>query len=168
MAALEIDPGEISARSGVDVLCFGGTKNGISTSEAVIFFDTRLAEDFAYRCKQSGQLASKMRYMAAPWASMLDSGAWLDNARQANRCARRLAAGIEAIEGLSLMYPCEANAVFVRVPEAAQVALRALGWRFYTFIGNGGVRFMCSWATTEAAVDALLADLRQVIADAGQ
>ena len=77
-ASLGCSPAELSWKSGVDVLCFGGTKNGMAVGEAVIFFDKALATDFDYRCKQAGQLASKMRFLAAPWVGMLESGAWLE------------------------------------------------------------------------------------------
>ena len=77
-ARLGCAPAELSWRSGVDVLCFGGTKNGMAVGEAVLFFDRALATDFDYRCKQAGQLASKMRFLAAPWVGLLESGAWLE------------------------------------------------------------------------------------------
>ena len=81
-------------KAGVDLLCFGGTKNGMAVGEAILFFDPTLAEDFDYRCKQAGQLASKMRFLAAPWVALLQDGAWLRNGRHANACAARLAAAI--------------------------------------------------------------------------
>ena len=84
-AHLGQSPAEMTWRNGVDVLCFGGTKNGLAVGEAVIFFDHGLAADFDYRCKQAGQLASKMRFLTAPWVGLLESGAWLANARHANR-----------------------------------------------------------------------------------
>ncbi len=93
-ASLGASPADATWRAGVDVLCFGGTKNGMAAGEAVVFFDRALAEDFDYRCKQAGQLASKMRFTAAPWIGMLESGAWLRNAAHANGCAQRLATAI--------------------------------------------------------------------------
>ncbi len=84
-ASLGCSPAEMTWKSGVDVLCFGGTKNGMAMGEAVLFFDRALATDFDYRCKQAGQLASKMRFLSAPWVGMLESGAWLRNAEHANR-----------------------------------------------------------------------------------
>ena len=152
-------PADITWRSGVDVLCFGGTKNGMAFGEAIVFFNRKLAEDFDYRCKQAGQLASKMRFLAAPWVGLLESGAWLTNAAHANTCAHRLADGIGNLPGVSLAYPSEANAVFVKAPPAVLEALRAKGWRFYSFIG-GAARFMCGWDADPARVDALAADLR--------
>ena len=92
-ATLECAPAELTWKAGVDVLCFGGTKNGMAVGEAILFFDRRLAEDFEYRCKQAGQLASKMRFLAAPWLGLLESGAWLTNAAHGNACARRLESG---------------------------------------------------------------------------
>ncbi len=87
-ASLGCSPAEMTWKSGVDVLCFGGAKNGMAMGEAVLFFDRALATDFDYRCKQAGQLASKMRFLSAPWVGMLESGAWLRNAEHANRCAQ--------------------------------------------------------------------------------
>ncbi len=157
-AALDCTPAEITWQAGVDVLCFGGTKNGMAVGEAVIFFDRALSEDFSYRCKQAGQLASKMRFLSAPWIGVLESGAWLNNARHANGCARRLADAVSSIEGLNLIFPVEANAVFLAAPEPVLDGLRARGWRFYTFIG-GGARFMFAWDADAKQVDRLAADV---------
>lgn len=157
-AHLGCAPADITWRAGVDVLCFGGTKNGMAVGEAVLFFDRALAEDFDYRCKQAGQLASKMRFLSAPWVGLLETGAWLRNATHGNACATRLAARIEGLPGIELMFPVEANAVFVRAPEPVLDRLRGLGWRFYTFIG-GGARFMFAWDADLARVDRLAADI---------
>jgi threonine aldolase len=100
-AHLDCSPADITWRAGVDVLCFGGTKNGMAVGEAVIFFDTALAEDFDYRCKQAGQLASKMRFLSAPWVGLLESGAWLANARHGNECATWLAGQVADLPGLN-------------------------------------------------------------------
>jgi threonine aldolase len=162
VAALGCTPAEISWRAGVDVLCFGGTKMGLPLGEAIVFFDRALGEEFAYRCKQAGQLASKMRFLAAPWLAMLDDDQWLRHAGHANAMARRLAERIAGVAGAEMLLPTEANGVFVNLPAPAIEALRAAGWVFYTFIG-GGARFMCSWATQEAAVDALAADLGRAL-----
>ncbi|WP_333571278.1 threonine aldolase family protein [Sphingomonas sp.] len=161
VATLGCDPADITWRAGVDVLCFGGTKNGMAVGEAVLFFDRALAQDFDYRCKQAGQLASKMRFLAAPWVGMLENGAWLRNAAHANACAQRLAAQIHGLAGIELMFPVEANGVFVRASETVLEGLRARGWRFYTFIG-GGARFMFAWDADPARVDQLAADIRAV------
>jgi threonine aldolase len=164
-ASLGCSPAELTWRSGVDVLCFGGTKNGMAVGEAVLFFDKKLAADFDYRCKQAGQLASKMRFLAAPWVGMLESGAWLSNAAHANECARYFATRIAGVPGVRLAAPVEANAAFLLASDAVLNELRARGWRFYTFIG-GAARFMFSWDTDLARVDALCRDLEQIAAAA--
>jgi threonine aldolase len=160
IASLDIAPAELTWRRGVDVLCFGGTKLGASVGEAVIFFDKDLAREFEYRCKQAGQLASKMRFLAAPWVGMLKGGAWRKHAEHANACARRLAEGLRNVPGVEVLHPVEANAVFAKLPVRVAEHLQACGWRFYSFIGEGGARFMCSWQTRDADIEALLNDVR--------
>ncbi|MGU3540786.1 threonine aldolase family protein [Methylobacterium sp. A54F] len=164
-ASLGCSPADMTWRAGIDVLCFGGTKNGMHAGEAVLFFDAHLAEDFDYRCKQAGQLASKMRFLAAPWVGMLEGGAWLRYGAHGNACARRFAEAVAGLPGVAPMFPVEANAVFLRMAPALMEALRARGWRFYTFIG-GGARFMFGWDAREERIDALIGDLRALAADA--
>src|SRR5579862_997300 len=132
-ASLGCSPAEMTWKNGVDVLCFGGAKNGMAMGEAVLFFDRGLATDFDYRCKQAGQLASKMRFLSAPWVGMLESGAWLRNAEHANRCARHFAERIKDVRGVTIAHPVEANAVFLEGTDEIFERLRARGWRFYTF-----------------------------------
>ncbi|MBF2051403.1 MAG: low specificity L-threonine aldolase [Elainella sp. C42_A2020_010] len=163
VAAMNVTPAELTWKCGVDVLCFCGTKNGMAVGEAIIFFDKALAEDFAYRCKQAGQLASKMRFISAPWVGLLETGAWLHNADHANQCAAYLEQKLLQIPGVQILFPREANAVFVKLPEAVIAALRAKNWLFYNFIGSEGIRFMCSWATTPARIDELVQDLEQTM-----
>ena len=164
VAALGCAPADIAQRAGIDVLALGGTKNGLPAGEALVFFDAALADEFRRRRKQIGHLASKMRYIAAPWAAALGGGAWLAHAAHANAMARRLAATFETIPGARLIAPVQANGVFVHLPESLIAGLRALGWRFYVFVGETGCRFMCAWDTAEADVDALAADLRALAA----
>jgi threonine aldolase len=166
VAALNVPPAELTWRAGVDVITLGGAKSGIPVGEAVVFFDRQLAYEFDYRCKQAGQLASKMRFLSAPWLGLLRDGALLRHAAHANSCARQLAEVLTAIPGVALVHPVEANAVFVQLPATAIAALRQLGWVFYTFIGSGHCRFMCSWATSAADIAALRTDLEQVMAAA--
>lgn len=164
IAALGVAPKEVTWKVGVDVLCFGGTKNGMAVGEAIIFFKRELAQEFAYRCKQAGQLASKMRFLAAPWVGMLESRAWLKNGAHANRCAELLEAELAKIPNLEFMSRRQANSVFVNLAPPLAAALRARGWRFYTFIGDNGARFMCSWDTRDEDIFALAADLRELLA----
>lgn len=163
IAALGLSPRQVTWEAGVDVLCFGGTKNGVGFGEAVVFFRRSLAEEFAYRCKQAGQLASKMRFLSAPWVGVLQDGAWLRHAEHANRSAERLERQLASIPGVERIGRRQANAIFVRLPPGVADMVRQRGWRFYDFIGAGGCRLMCSWATTDADIDALVADIRGAV-----
>ena len=149
------------ARLGVDLLVFGGAKAGANCTEAIVMFDRSLARRIDNRLKQAGQTASKARYLAAPFLGLLETNAWEDGAAHANLMAQRLADGILAGSAFALAHPVEANAVFVRMPPAAHQRLNDLGWACYRF-DDGSVRFVCSWATTPEAVDALLDAIRQV------
>jgi threonine aldolase len=167
VASLGCSPAEVTWKAGVDVLCFGGTKNGMAVGEAVVFFDKSLSSEFAYRCKQAGQLASKMRFLAAPWVGMLQKadGApapWLKYASNANATAKKLEKALLAVQGVKLMFPVQANAVFAEIPLPILTGLRAKGWALYTFIGVGGARFMCSWDNTDEDVARLVADIESV------
>ena len=133
---------------GIDILVVGGTKAGMPPSEAVVLFDKGLSKRFDARLKQAGQLPSKGRFLSAPWIGMLESGAWVRHAGHANAMARKLA----ELMPYPVRHQVQANAVFVDMPDAAHQALIARGWFVYRFT-DGTVRFMCSWATTEAAVD---------------
>jgi threonine aldolase len=162
VASLGATPAEITWKSGVDALCFGGTKNGLPGGEAVLFFNRELARDFDYRCKQAGQLASKMRFLTAPWVHMLETGAWLRHARHANAMAQLLAQRLHDFPMIEITSPVDANSIFARIPEAYSAALRSAGWTFYTFIGTSA-RLMMSWDTTPADIDRFCADLSQAI-----
>jgi threonine aldolase len=161
VATLNVSPKDITWKRGVDVLCFGGVKNGLAVGEAVIFFNRTLAADFAFRCKQAGHLGSKMRFMSAPWVGLLKDGVWLKNARHANRCAALLEERIAGIEGIDIMFPRQANALFVSMPPALGEYLHGRGWHFYTFIAVGGARFMCSWDTKEEYIERLAGDIEE-------
>jgi threonine aldolase len=147
VASLGVTPSEITWKVGVEALCFGGTKNGTHVGDAVVFFDRSLAFEFEYRCKQAGQLCSKMRFMSAPWVGMLQDGAWLRYAKHANDMAALLDELLSAVPGVRRLYPRQANSVFVELPQYVINGLRADGWQFYTFIGTGGCRLMCAWDT---------------------
>jgi threonine aldolase len=163
--ALAAQPGrsaaDLSWRAGVDLLSLGGTKNGLNSTEAVVFFQPALAAQFEYRGKQAGQLASKMRFQTSQWVGVLESGAWLRHAQHANAMARRLGEALSGMAGVRLARPVEVNGVFVELPEGAAEAMFERGWHFYA-LGDAGYRLMCSWATREADIDALVQDLRRV------
>ena len=143
------------ARLGVDALVFGGAKAGANCAEAIVMFDKSLSRRIDNRLKQAGQTASKARFLSAPFLGLLESNAWEDGAAHANMMAQRLAEGIAARSPFILAHPVEANAVFVRMPPAAHQRLNDMGWACYRF-DDGSVRFVCSWQTTEAAVDEVL------------
>ena len=165
MATLSVAPKEVTWKRGVDVLCMGGTKNGMAVGDCIIFFDRELASEFEYRCKQAGQLASKMRFLAAPWVGLLSSGDWLAHASHANAMASSLARSLSGLPGVALAAPVQSNAVFVEFPSGVADRLREAGWKFYDFIGAGASRLMCSWATTQDEVSAFVAQVRALTAD---
>lgn len=157
VAALGVSPSKITWEAGIDVLTLGGTKNGMAFGEALVFFDKHLARDFAFRRKQSGQLASKMRFVSAPWVGVLRDGAWLRHAAHANAMAAELEHGLRKLPSVTIAFPRQANAVFALLPMAIVDHLRSRGWQFYTDVGPGGAaRLMCSWDTTLEDVAAFL------------
>jgi threonine aldolase len=145
------------ARQGFDVAVVGGAKAGGTATEAIVLFDRGLARRFDARMKHGGQLVSKGRFLAAPWIGMLESGAWVSRAAHANAMARKLA----ALMPFPILHPVESNGVFVAMDEPTLKRLNALDWFVYRFI-DGSVRFMCSWATTETAVEELGAALKSL------
>lgn len=143
---------EVTRDLGVDVLSFGGTKNGAMGAEAVVFFDPKMARDFLYVRKQGMQLASKMRYISAQFEALLSGDLWRKNAEHANRMAAILKREVSKIRGVKLVYPVEANGVFVRIPRKAIARLQK---RYFFYVWNeeeSVVRWMCSWDTTERDV----------------
>jgi threonine aldolase len=159
-------PADLTWRAGVDCLSFGGTKNGCMGVEAVIFFDPAKAQEFEFRRKRSGHLFSKHRYLAAQMEAYLAEDLWLDLAARANAAAAKLSAGINALPGCELSHPTQANEVFASLPRKAHRAAHEVGGHYYlwpfdqSLDGDDaeqlGARFVCSWSTTDAEIDALL------------
>lgn len=160
-------PAEMTWRAGVDVLSLGATKNGALACEAIVVFDPDLARDLAFRRKRAGHTLSKSRLLGAQMVAWLEDGHWRDLAARANAAADRLAAGLAAA-GARLPWPTQANEVFAILPRRADAALRAAGARFHDWGARGlpaqdapgdderFVRLVCSFATREAEIDALL------------
>ena len=165
VAALGVTAKEITWQAGVDVLSFGATKLALPVGEVIVFFNRALAEEFGHRCKQAGHVASKMRFVAAPWVGLLENDAWLKHARHANRCATLLAAGLEQFPQAELLAPVESNAVFVNLPPAVHRSMREQGWFYHIVSGDQSARLMCSWATTEEHIDQFIADLESAFSD---
>jgi threonine aldolase len=159
VASLGCAPKTITWKAGVDILSFGGTKNGVAAGELVIFFDKKSSRDFQYRVKQGGHLGSKMRFLAAPWLGLLNGDVWLRNARHANEAARELAQRLRNETGMENLFPVESNAVFVQLGDQLVRGLHARGWRFYKFVEPDIYRLMCSWSTTDKEISMLVGDL---------
>ena len=163
-------PAEMTWKSGVDVVSFGGTKNGLMGVEAVILFDPARAWEFELRRKRGGHLFSKHRFLAAQMEAYLADGLWLELAAAANARADALAAGLAAVPGARILHPVEANMVFAAWPRAGHRAAQAAGARYYLWPADQSLdgpaaeplsaRLVCSWSTEPAEVDAFLACLR--------
>ena len=162
---------EITTDAGVDVVSFGGTKNGLLIGEAVVFLRPELAESFLFTRKQLGQLASKMRFISVQLEALLTDDLWRRSAEHANAMAARLAEAVAATDGVELAYPVEANGVFANLPAPAIERLRealAAAMPFYVWDEEAGtIRLMCSWDTTPEDVDSLAEALRAAMSDVG-
>src|SRR5438093_3302899 len=159
IASLDCPPKAITWEAGVDVLCFGGTKNGAAVGELLIFFDKKISREFDYRAKQAGQRGSKMRFLAAPWLGLLTREIWLRNRQIAKRAEQRLTRSLQKEAAIESVFPVEANAVFVSMDERLASGLHERGWRFYNFIEPDVYRLMCSWSTTEEEISSFIADV---------
>ncbi|MBL6928218.1 MAG: low specificity L-threonine aldolase [Rhodospirillales bacterium] len=159
LASLGCTPAETTWKAGVDVLCFGASKNGALAAEAVVVFDKTLAETLAYRRKRGGHLISKMRYLAAQFDAYLTDDLWLKLARHANAATAKLAEGLKDVPGVSFMHTPQANEIFVKLPEAVIVGLEADGFAFYRWPGDGAkaIRLVTAFNTRDEDVDAFIA-----------
>jgi threonine aldolase len=167
-AALDLPLRALTTDAGVDALSFGGTKNGLLLGDAIVFLRSELARDFLFIRKQSMQLASKMRFLAVQFDTLLDGDLWHRNASHANAMARRLADTISGIDRVELAHPVQANGVFVTLPGEAIERLRdalPAALPFYVWDEAAGtIRLMCSWDTTEEDVDGLATALASAVA----
>ena len=161
-AHLGVSLREMTTDTGVDVVSFGGTKNGLMLGEAVIVLDPDAAPHVDYVRKASTQLASKMRFVSAQLEALLGTDLWLTNAAHANAMAQRLATGLAG--AVDLPRPVQANAVFARIPRAAIATLQET-YEFYVWDESvDEVRWMTAWDTTPEDVDTFVADVRRVLA----
>lgn len=164
-AAVSLDCGfyEMTGGAGVDVLSFGGTKNGMMYGEAIIFFNKTLCEDFKYRRKQGMQLASKMRYIAAQFSAFLEDDLWIESASHANLMAQKLCAAVKDIPGVEVTRRVESNAVFARIPSDIVPALQK---EFFFYVWDeevSEVRWMCSFDTEEQDIEQFASLLSSLI-----
>ena len=161
-AALGLPLGEVAG--GADLISFGGTKNGLLGAEAVVLLNSDVANEFMYIRKQSLQLASKMRFLAAQFDALLTDELWLRCAAHANAMAARLAAAAADAPGLTITRPVQTNAVFAKLPPAVIGELRR-DFPFYVWDEDANeVRWMCSWDTTEEDVDGFAVAVRGALA----
>jgi threonine aldolase len=152
-AAAALGVGLADVVQGSDIVSFGGTKNGLLGGEAVVVMNPELLEGMLWLRKQTLQLASKMRFLAAQFDALLDGGVWRANASHANAMARRLEAAVRDIPGVAVTRPTQANAVFAVIDRAARAVLLEQ-FDFYPWDERTGeVRWMCSWDTTADDVD---------------
>jgi threonine aldolase len=172
-ASLDLPVRAFTRDAGVDVLSFGGTKNGALGAEAIVVLNPAASEGLTYLRKLNMQLASKMRFVSAQLIALLEGDLWLRGASHANAMARRLRdaldAGIEAGElpGLGFTQATQSNGVFATLPGGVADRLRERGFRFYDWdAARGEVRWMCSFDTTEADIDAFVAGIREELAAA--
>jgi len=157
---LDCHPADVTWRAGVDVLSFGATKNGALGAEAVVFFDPAAVKDFELRRKRAGHLLSKSRYVSAQLLAYVESGVWRRNAARTNACAQRIARAA----GDALIYPVEANEVFLHLGNERKQALRAAGFEFYDWGAetSGEARLVVSWDQHEEDVAALCGALERL------
>lgn len=163
VAAQEFTLRQATRDLGVDVLSFGGTKNGLMGVEAVVFFRPELASDFLFMRKQGMQLASKMRYLAVQMETLLTNDLWKRNAHHANRMARLLEQEIRKIARVKIVYPVEANGVFAQIPRAA---IKKIQERYFFYVWSeeeSVVRWMCSFDTTEEDVRQFAEFVKEVV-----
>lgn len=162
-AALGVSFSEMITQTGVDVLSFGGTKNGLMFGEAVVFLKPELAEGFEYNRKQGMQLASKLRFITAQFLAYLENELWKSNAQQANNMAALLAKELAKVEGIRLSRPTEANGVFAIIPKAV---IPSLQQEYFFHIWNESrneVRLMCSFDTTPEDVMGFVAATKRLM-----
>jgi threonine aldolase len=156
--ALGVPVADFTVNAGVDILSFGGTKNGMLMGEVIVVFNPDVVHGVEYFRKSFMQLNSKMRFASAQMIALLSDDLWLKSATHANDMAQKLKSAVEQIPGISIEVPTDANAVFARIPEEVVERLQSK-WRFYTWDSPTLVRWMCAWDTQESDVEAFAADI---------
>jgi len=156
-AALNVSPAEMTWKSGIDVLSFGGTKNGCLAAEAIVFFKPELVGNFPFLHKRSGQLISKMRFISAQLEAYLSNDLWLRNALHANTMASLLSKGLAAFPDIKLVYPTQSNEVFVNLPNSIVNHLNDEGYNVnHDELDGKAARFVAAWNTESTDINKLL------------
>ncbi len=162
-AALGVPFSAFTRDAGVDIVSFGGTKNGLMGAEAIVVLNPDAVKGLIFLRKMNMQLASKMRFVSAQLIALLEGDLWLRSASQANAMATRLRASLEGVTGVEFTQPTQANGVFATLPPGVADELRK-EFRFYDWNpATGEVRWMCAWDTTEADVDNFAAAVRRLV-----
>lgn len=165
LVTLGCSPADMTWKAGIDIVSFGGTKNGLMGAEAVIIFDKQLAWEFELRRKRGGHLFSKSRYLGAQMDAYLTDDLWLEMARKANAAGQQLASGLALIDGVTLRHPAEANMVFANLPVPAHKRLQAAGAQYYPEGGatarsdeaTASARLVADWSCPSSHIDQFLA-----------
>ncbi len=166
LVATNATPAEITWKSGIDALSFGGTKNGLMGVEAVIFFAPDKAWEFQLRRKRGGHLFSKHRYLSAQMEAYLTDDLWLRLAQQSNAAAGRMAEGLRSLDHVTFLHPVDANMMFVNMPRQVHQSLHDAGANYYFWPGDQSLdgpanemlscRLVCNWSTTDEEIDRFL------------
>ncbi|MEZ5648605.1 MAG: low specificity L-threonine aldolase [Alphaproteobacteria bacterium] len=168
LVKLGCNPAEATWKAGIDILSFGATKNGALMAEAIVVFRLDLAETLALRRKRAGHLLSKQRFVSAQLCAYLKDDLWLKNARHANEQAARLSKGLATVPGVRLLYPVEANEVFVHLPQTIRTGLEAAGFKFYPWgsqeVEGGAVRLVTAFNTEVRVIDDFIATTHKLAA----
>lgn len=165
LVALDASPAAMTWQAGVDVLSFGGTKNGCLAAEAVVFFKPKMTNAFPYLHKRAGQLLSKMRFVSAQLEAYVQDDVWLRNARHANAMAARLSEGLAAIPGIKLAFPTQSNEIFAHLGSRVIDGLDAEGFdvALGELDGTAPPRFVTAWDSKPEDVDSLLAAIAGLV-----
>ena len=162
IVSLNKSPAEVTWKLGIDVLTFGGTKNGCLDAEAIIFFNPDQINNFQYLQKRSGQLLSKTRFLSSQLNAYITNGVWLKNAKNANTMAKILSEKLIRIKSLKLAYPTESNEIFIKIPKNIQEHLNKKGYSaIQDDMFDGSVRLVCSWNTNSNDIDKLIKTIKE-------
>ena len=162
VASLKKTPAEMTWKLGIDVLTFGGTKNGCLDAEAIIFFNPEDVGNFKYLQKRSGQLLSKMRFLSSQLNAYITKNLWLRNAKHSNNMAKILSEKLQKINSIELAYPTESNEIFVKLPQEIKDHLNKRGYSaIEDEMFNGSVRFVTAWNTKQEDIEILIKTIKE-------
>jgi len=163
LVSLDVTPAEMTWKSGIDVLSFGATKNGCLAAEAIIFFKKELVGDIAFLMKRAGHLLSKMRFVSSQLYAYISNDVWIRNAKHANKTAKKLSDGLKKHTNIKLLYPTEANEVFVKFPRNMIKLINSYGYKMNEDeLEGNAVRLVTSWSTSNKEINQFLKILKRI------